>query len=349
MLNDTHATELVIVAENGAPTGPSNLTLSGACEAYIVYVIEELASGRSYVGLTRRPLHERIASHLAQARRRGHVRPGGLMAALRLMHALRQKFVECFSVRALARARTADEARTLERDWVERLDCRTPFGFNSMPGGSSVGGIDNSKSITILRSDGLPQTYPSIRKAIDEINDERARNRQTKLEPRTIYARVAGGWKLEEAFEIERHQRPQGTRKPFALGDEVYTSLRAASEATGLLPATIRSRLQRAGRSSNLELQEVGRDRRARDKGPTARLHIPWPRSGELLTAAAFAARTGLPKATVIHRWHQWRTLVGPDESYSPEERHHFMLEPKRGPGSRDRATNQQGSDREPL
>ena len=334
MVNDTCTSEVDIRPGNDAPIGPSDFPRSNAFGDYIVYAIEELASGRTYVGLTRRPVRERIASHLAQSRRGGRTRAGGLMASLRLMHALGQRFAQCFSVRVLARARTVEEARTLEREWVERLDCRTPHGFNSMPGGSSVGGVDNAKSVTIVGRDGSPRTYPSIRTAVDEINSARARDGLARLEPGTIYSRVAGGWKLEEAFGLERRQRPQGIRQPFALGGGVYTSLRAASEATGLLPSTVRSRLQRAGQSIGDDMPQIGLDRRARGAGAIPRLHILWPQTEELLTAAEFAARTGLPKATVIHRWHQLRALVESGECPSSEEGHRFMLEPKRGPSS---------------
>ena len=74
------------------PTGAGAIICNGASGRYIIYALEELASGRHYVGLTRRSLDERIASHLAQSRRDRPIRAGGLMAALRLMDALGQSF-----------------------------------------------------------------------------------------------------------------------------------------------------------------------------------------------------------------------------------------------------------------
>jgi hypothetical protein len=313
--NPAPARTLTCAAGASIPTTPDIDTAAAAPSRYIVYGIEELASGRHYVGLTRRPLDVRITSHLRQSRRRGQVRPGGLMEALRLMDALGQAIEDCFGVRVLGRADTAQEARDLERHWVMMLDSRVPHGLNGMPGGSSIGGVDNARALHVAWPEGV-RAYPSIQAALTEVNRARSAADQPPLEVNTLYARLAGGWPVSQALGLEARKDPRKTRAPFQLGADTYTTLEAAAAATGLSVATLRSRLHRASRSDPDVTPQIGCDRRSRASGRTTRLSIPWPDTGECLTAAAYAARTGVSKATVMHRWHRaraaWREATNP-------------------------------------
>ena len=309
-------------------TGPALVVTPD--KSYIIYTLEELASGRHYVGLTRRSLSERVASHITQSRRDRPIRPNGLMAALRLMESLGQVFTSCFSARIIAHADTADAARALERHWVEQLECRTPIGFNNMPGGSSVGGIDNATPLTVVTHDGVQTTYPSIRMAIVAYNVAREANGQQKLEFSTVYARIAGGWTIEESLDIRPRRHFGSVRRHFAIGDTVYTTLHEASAATGLLPATLCSRLYRSRNAGMSEVPQIGVDRRARGRAPLTRLNIPWLKTAERLTAAAYAARTGLPKTTITHRWHRAQKAVAQGKVWKFDALYHFMTGPKR-------------------
>jgi hypothetical protein len=334
----------VISAGARAPTGNAGTQAAPPGE-YIIYALEELASGRHYVGLTRRTLAERIASHVSQARRNRPVRARGLMAALRLVDSLGQTFSACFSARVLARAETADEARALEEHWVGLLDCRTPNGLNDMPGGSSVGGLDNARAVSAIGPDGKTRLYKSIQAAIADCNAERAAGGQPPLEYAAVYARLAGGWTPEEALGFKRRQDPRAVRAPFAIGDEIYTTLQAASDATGLLMDTLRSRLHRAKKSGAAGIPQIGEDRRARAPGRLEPLLIPWPLTNETLTAKEFANRTGVPKATIIHRWHRVRLRLSDGKRPEADAVHTYLTMPAGGKRAAARALDRLLSD----
>jgi len=253
------------------------------------------------------------------------------MAALRLVDSLGQSFSACFSARVLARAETADEARALEEHWVGLLDRRTPKGLNDMPGGSSVGGLDNARAVSAIGPDGKTRLYKSIQAAIADCNAERAAGGQPPLEHGAVYARLAGGWPPEEALGFKPRQDPRAVRAPFAIGDEIYMTLQAASDATGLLLATLRSRLHRVAKSGIAGLPQIGRDRRARAPGRLAPLLIPWPMSGETLTANEYAHRTGVPKATIIHRWNRARDRFPDGRKPTADALHTYLTMPPRG------------------
>jgi len=328
-------------AGDRVPTNSGPPAVPASVGRYIIYGLEELASGRHYVGLTRRSLNERIRSHLNQARRDRRVRPGGLIAALRLMESLGQTYADCFASRILAYAKTAEEARVLERLWVDRLESRKPSGLNDMPGGSSVGGVENAQPLSVTGSDGVPRIYPSIGQAIAACNDVRASKGQPRLEPSTVYARLAAGWTTEEALSVKPRRHFGSVRRSLALGDEVYSTLLEASEATGVPRTTLSSRLHRLKRAGLAGVPQIGQDRRAGRTSRAAPLDIPWPGTTERLTAAAFAARVGLPKATIIHRWHRARGLAGGGVLLSSEDLHAFLTMSARntcpGPGAADR------------
>jgi hypothetical protein len=324
-------TPLACAAGARIPADPCTGAQAAPLGRYIVYRLEELASGRHYVGLTRRSLDARIASHLTQSRRRRRVRPGGLMAALRLMDALGQEFDASFGVRVLGHADTAEAARELERYWVELLGCRVPHGLNGMPGGSSVGGMDNAQSLRVTWPDGGVTDFSSIQAAMADVNRTRALAGQRPLEASTVYARFAGGWPIAQALGLEARQDPRKARTPFQIGAATYVTLEAAAASTGLGVATLRSRLHRARRSSESAVPQIGVDRRDRGPGYLTRLCIPWPGSCERLTAAAYAARTGVAKATIMHRWHRARAKWREGNTPSPEALRKFLTAPAAG------------------
>ncbi len=281
----------------------------GGKAPFTIYVLEELATGRSYVGLTARPLEQRIAAHLSQAGRDKPVRDGGLMAALRRMMAKGGRFEATFTSRIVARAQTADQARALERRWVEMLVTRRPHGYNDMPGGSSVGSVDNVRPLTVTLAAGQQLRYRSIHDAIAACNAGLVAAEQPILQPATVYYRLASGWPPETALGYRPHQIMR-QRPAFHLHGTLYTSLKTASTATGVDPATLRSRLHRLPAPTVPgTIPEIGGDRRSHRR-PSFPLRIVWPGSREVLTAAAFAARTGVAKSTVIHRWHRAHATI---------------------------------------
>ena len=279
---------------------------------YIIYALREHASDRHYVGLSVRSLPQRISAHLSQARRDVAVRDNGLMAALRRLEQCGQSFDQAFDSWVVAHAATVDEARSLECHWIAKLSARQPHGYNSMPGGASVGGRDNAKTVIIALPNGVSRTYASIQDAIIERNRDLQLAGKPRLEPGTVYARIAQGWPAEEALGCKPHFDGRARRAEFRLHSQTYTSLSAAAAATGISPETLRSRLHRLRQRGDVEALDISLDRRS-CRSETTDLSIPWPRTGERLTADKFAARTGVPKATVMHRWHRALTQTSHD------------------------------------
>lgn len=287
---------------------------------YIIYALREHTSDKHYVGLTMRRLPQRISAHVSQARRDRPVRDGGLMAALRRIDERGQSFDQAFESLVVAHAVGAEEARALECHWIAKLNARQPHGFNSMPGGSSVGGRDNAKTLTVALPDGVSRTYASIQDAITERNCGLQLAGKPSLEPGTVYARFAQGWPAEEALGYQPHVDGRTRRPEFRLHGQTFSSLSAAAAATGIKLEALRSRLHRLRQRSDAEALDISLDRRSCRSGTTD-LSIPWPRTGERLTAEQFAARTGVPKATVMHRWHRALTQTAHDAApLSPQQ-----------------------------
>ena len=307
---ETASPSLAHTASQNSPSQPH----------YIIYALRERVSGQHYVGLTMRSLPQRISAHLSQARRNKSVRDGGLMAALRRMDERGQFFDQAFESLVVAHAAGAEGARTLECHWIAKLNARQPHGYNSMPGGSSVGGRDNAKTVTIVLPDGVSRTYASIQDAIIERNRDLQLAGKPSLEPGTVYARFAQGWPAEEALGYQPHVDGRTRRPEFRLHGQTFSSLSAAAAATGIKLKALRSRLHRLRQRSDAEALDISLDRRSCRSGTTD-LSIPWPRTGERLTAEQFAARTGVPKATVMHRWHRTLTQTAHDAApLSPEQ-----------------------------
>ncbi len=291
------------------PRAAAPVVEAGATVARIIYELTERRTNRKYIGVTKRTLPVRIATHLNEARRDKPVRPGGLMAALRRMLSEGRTFFEAFDARIVDHATNDEEARRKERDWIETLGCRQPSGLNGMPGGRSLGGPANSRPVDVEVAPGDLVSYPSFLVALT------ARNRGLKVAGKPViemgaaYARLAAHWRPEEVLGYHDHDDGRSRRPVFRLNGKLYTSLQAAADDTGIGLDTLRSRLQR-WRQAGLEgVPEIGTDRRQGGKGRAAlaTLRIPWPGSDERLTAAEFARRTGVAKATILHRWHRVR------------------------------------------
>ena len=279
-------------------------------DLFAIYDLHDRETGLHYVGLTIRPLAERVAAHRTQARRGRSVRPGGLMARLREIQARGGQ--DPFTCRVVAHARTAAEARALERLWIDRLSARVPTGYNLMPGGSSVGPDGNARRVDVRGDDGQIRTHSSIRAAVADRNRQLRAQGLPLLGRSDVYSRLAAGWSPEEALGYQRHADGRGQRGAFRIDGTSYASLATAAAATGLGTDALRSRLHRARkRSPAEEVMDISADRRQQSRGHGAPLSLVWPITGEVLTAEQFARRAGIAKATVLHRWHRAEANAG--------------------------------------
>lgn len=274
--------------------------------AYVIYALQERQTRRHYIGLTSRSLAQRITAHISQARRDKPVRTGGLMEALRLAEASGKVFADCFDARIVARAADIETARMLERRWIAMLGSAKPKGYNDMPSGSSVGGESNARPLAVATESGRRQIYRSIHEAITDRNRFLRLAGRPILQPSTIYARLAEGWSPEEALGYVPRADGRSLRSLFQSDGVRYTAIRAAADVSGVPVGALRSRLHRSkqARTSDADIGDIGTDRRS-CPSDSWDLAIPWPGTGERLTAAVFASRSGVAKSTVIHRWHQ--------------------------------------------
>ena len=281
-----------------------------------IYHIRRLSDRRGYVGVTRRSVRTRLAMHDHLARRRPRLGgPGTLAAAIRQAHAEGLPFQDAFQVEVRAVASAPSEARRLERDWIAALATARPHGFNIMPGGSSLGGPANAVPVIIEHPTRGILYYRSLMEAVADIDRERSNRGLPPLHLGSIYARRAMGWPIEEVLELTDHADGRRKRPVFRWRGRPYDSLHALAQAEGLPISTIRSRLYRAHQAGCDADHDAARDRRVpgghRTGGlscgrqPPLCLPHPLDREAGPVDAATFARLTGLPRATVLHRYHR--------------------------------------------
>lgn len=292
---------------------PARQPCQTAVPSYVVYSISRKDDRKTYVGLTRRSVENRVKAHVRDAMRPGRKSsPGSLASAIRQALFSGHRFESRFVVEVLASGLTEEEARDAEVLWVEQLNAYAPKGFNILPAGTSVGGPGNARPATLSHPQHGPVTYPSLYAAIEARNKELVAAGRKPIEVNTVYARLMIGWVLEEALGYEIREDGRSRRRPFFSEGVVLRRLREVSEATGLSTSALRSRLHRAARLG-IAVPDVGVDRRRFGQGRHKPLLLPDPSgavSGRALSIKEFARQAGVAKATVAYRYHQ---LKDPD------------------------------------
>ena len=283
---------------------------------WLVYRIRRRADGHGYVGVTARPLPTRIAAYDHAARRRLRIGgPGTMVAAIRQAYAEGLSFSSAFQVDVLAEAFSPDEARRLERHWIKRLRTARPHGFNIMPGGASLGGPANSVPVVLEHPARGTLHYSSLLQAIADIDRERRDQGEPPLQLGAVYARCAMGWPVAEALGLTKHADGRRKRPLFRWHGRTYDTLHELALAEGLPIDTIRSKLYRARQAGCDAAEDAAPDRRLPGRhrtggvgcGRQRPLALPHPLhpQADPVDAATFARLTGLPRATVLHRYHR--------------------------------------------
>lgn len=98
---------------------------------YCVYLITCSTSGKRYVGITGRTVSKRFKAHIYNGL---NSREGALCAAIR------KYGPESFSVKTLAEGLSRDEACAQEALHIQRLNTKSPNGYNLTDGGDGVTG-----------------------------------------------------------------------------------------------------------------------------------------------------------------------------------------------------------------
>ena len=298
---------------------PSAETLAAA-GVYSIYVIKRISDGRRYVGVTQRSLELRKRLHIYCARRRTQVpRPGGLGEAILQAERSGLSAAVEFEIKLLETCTTPLEARRLEALWIERLRTRVPNGFNQQPGGATLGGPGNARPITLGPVGQTPRSFQSIMSALAVTNATREASGQKALRLPTVYARLQAGHAQRAAFGLtQRLDLRRKRAEPFRYRGRTHVSLHTVSSRKNIPIDTLRSRLHRA-RIAGIANADIGFDRRLpgsprrNDAGPgrLPPMSLPHPTDAEAppVSAAEFARLTGIPKATVTHRFN--RVLAG--------------------------------------
>ena len=305
------------VATGAAPPGAAVPRRRHRRQRRLIYHISRLADRRGYVGVTKRPLPVRLAVHCCIALRRPKLGgPGTLAEAIRQAHADGLSFESAFRVEILAVAYSPDEARRLERAWIAALGTARPHGFNIMPGGASLGGPANATPVVIEHPARGILYFASLMDAVADIDRERRDHGLPPLQLGSIYARRAMGWPMEEALELADHADGRRKRPAFLSHGRSYDTLHDLAVAEGLPIDTIRSKLHRARQAGCDAGHDAARDRRLpggdRTGGvgcgrqPPLALPHPLDPGAAPVDATMFARLTGVPKGTVLHRYHRF-------------------------------------------
>jgi hypothetical protein len=134
-----------------------------------------------------------------------------------------------------------------------------------------------------------------------------------------VYARLQAGHAQRAAFGLtQRLDLRRKRAEPFRYRGRTHVSLHTVASRKNIPIDTLRSRLHRA-RLAGITNADIGFDRRLpgsprRNDAGTGRLpplSLPHPKDAEAppVSAAEFARLTGIPKATVTHRFN--RVLAG--------------------------------------
>lgn len=270
---------------------------------YTIYMIERLVDCRRYVGLTARTIEARIRAHIYDAKREGRARSAdSLGTAIRKSIQAGRSFDQDFRGAVLQTGLTAEEARQAEARWINRLESSAPAGFNKLPAGS-LGGPGNAQPVTLLHPIRGDVTHASLYSAINVRNAELRATGEKTLLPSTVYERISLGWTPEEALGYLPHQDGRGERDPVRYRTKRYASLAAVAKVTGEQISTLRSRLHRAQRAG-ISDPDLSIDRRSM-AAPRTIILLPdpnCPTNGIKLHVNEFAARTGVPRSTIVFR-----------------------------------------------
>lgn len=99
----------------------------------IIYLVEHIASGMKYVGLTIVPMAERWHRHIEQASMNRIKTHQSLHAAIR------KHGPESFSIKQIDQGISKSDLEGKERYWIDKLSTLVPQGFNISAGGGSGG------------------------------------------------------------------------------------------------------------------------------------------------------------------------------------------------------------------
>jgi hypothetical protein len=198
-----------------------------------IYLITQSATGKSYVGLTRRPFKVRMQGHWDAARK-------GIGSSESLWSAIRLHGKDAFSFKILEVVSTIGQLSDREKYWIDKLQTLTPLGFNQNRGGS----VSEYPTIYVVQGN----EYWGAANLADEFG----------IYEETLRARLNAGWSVEQAVEISPRPKSKRSGTKYKIGDKTFSSETEMSVYFGITPEKFRSRFYVLGWSleESLELEK---------------------------------------------------------------------------------------------
>lgn len=176
---------------------------------YEVYCVTCSASGKQYVGLTKR-------GH--QLRWEGHIY-GALTGKsdVVLARAIRRYGADSFSIEVLRRCKTFEAAQKWEVHYIKKLATLAPSGMNLTPGGEGVTACLPEVQAKIRRSAvanwALPDYQEKHKQAMKEVGLRPEYKDARSKAAKSMWQRETYVSKQAEAFERSAEQRSNAARK----------------------------------------------------------------------------------------------------------------------------------------
>ncbi len=190
----------------------------------IVYLVTNTKNGRRYVGITTRPLDQRIKTHKSAARR-------GKGSDTTLQEAIREFGIAAFTFEQIDEASTVGELTEKEIHYIEYYGTLVPSGYNQNSGGA----LSKGRELYVVEEKeywGLAQLADAY--GILEI---------------TMHKRMQSGrWTVEQACGLEPPPPPPKIPgKEVVVGGIEFETLTDAARYFGLDKRIVDMRLNRMG------------------------------------------------------------------------------------------------------
>ena len=197
----------------------------------IIYLITNKKNGKQYVGQTTRTLRERKLEH---------ARKNGIVGK-----AIRKYGKENFDIKQIDSADSIELLNQKEIDWIEKLDTKSPYGYNLCNGGDNTYGFNHREESKLIMADK--------KKGMFKGKDNPFYGKKHSEETRK---RMREAWSEERKQQLaemsrERNLRNQAVRVRNIDTSEVFSSIKEAAETYDLKPTHItrvcRGRRKRTG------------------------------------------------------------------------------------------------------
>lgn len=186
----------------------------------IVYKIYCKEENKSYVGITRRSLKQRMQQHKKQLSKATSTEGS-------LQEALMKYGLECMTISVLDTARTLGELADKEVQYIAKYNTLRPLGYNANRGGAVARGIEQ------FEFDG--EIYWGLADLADAYG----------IYEETLRKRVSAGWTLRQAVELDEQPERIREGRNWEVDGTIYPSTSNLCRNFRILNRTFLARLER--------------------------------------------------------------------------------------------------------